>query len=88
MEEWLTTLQRANAHQRATLERCYGRKDAQLEKGVKDVYQELALEQVYREYEEQKVGEIRSMIERVDESGGLKKEVFESYLGKIYKRSK
>lgn len=87
---WLINqaLQRANADQRATLERCYGRKDAKLEQEVKEVYRELALEQVYREYEEQKVGEIRGMIAEVDESEGLKKEVFESFLGKIYKRSK
>lgn len=87
---WLINqaLQRANAAQRATLDRCYGRKDAALEKEVKGVYAELELDRVYREYEEEKVAEIRRMISRVDESAGLKKEVFESFLAKIYKRSK
>lgn len=87
---WLINqaLQRATAEQRATLERCYGRKDAGLEKQVKEVYAQLELERVYKEYEEEKVGEIRKMIADVDESEGLKREVFESFLGKIYKRSK
>jgi len=34
------------------------------------------------------VGEIRAMIAKVEEGEGLKREVFESFLGKIYKRSK
>ncbi|KAM7207847.1 hypothetical protein V8F20_001889 [Naviculisporaceae sp. PSN 640] len=34
------------------------------------------------------VGEIREKIAKIDESEGLKKEVFEAFLGKIYKRSK
>ena len=87
---WLinAALQRASPAQRATLERCYGRKDAGLEAEVKAVYRELELDRVYREYEEEKVGEIRELIGRVDESGGLKRGVFESFLGKIYRRSK
>ena len=52
------------------------------------MYAELELDRVYREYEEEKVAEIRGMIEKVDESEGLKRGVFESFLGKIYKRSK
>lgn len=87
---WLINqaLQRASASQRATLERCYGRKDAAMEAEVKGVYAQLGLDRVYRAYEEEKVAEIRGMIARVDESAGLKRGVFESFLGKIYKRSK
>ena len=44
---------------------------------------------MYEEYEERIVKELRLKIgEIVEVEGGLKKEVFESFLGKIYKRSK
>lgn len=87
---WLVNqaLQRASQAQRKVMEENYGRKDKDMERQVKEVYRELKLEEVYREYEEKRVGEIRQMIVEVDESEGLKKEVFESFLSKIYKRSK
>ena len=87
---WLVNqaLQRASASQRKVLDENYGRKDKDMEAKVKAVYQELNLEARYQEFEEQRVGEIRDMIAKVDESEGLKKEVFESFLSKIYKRSK
>ena len=55
---------------------------------MKKVFAELELEKVYLEYEERVVGEIRARIAKVDESQGMKKEVYESFLKKIYKRSK
>lgn len=87
---WLINqaLLRCSPSQRKVLEENYGRKDAGVEKKVKEVYAELKLEEVYQKYEEERVGEIRKMISQVDESEGLKKEVFESFLAKIYKRSK
>ena len=87
---WLINqaLQRASKEQRQVLEKCYGRKDGAMEREVKGVFAELQLDRVYKEYEEDKVAEIRKMIAEVDESEGLKREVFESFLGKIYKRSK
>ncbi|KAL8735010.1 MAG: hypothetical protein Q9166_001135 [cf. Caloplaca sp. 2 TL-2023] len=81
-------LSRANASQRKLLDECYGRKDGEKEAKVKEVYKELDLEKVYLEYEENVVGKIREMISKVDESEGLRKGVFESFLGKIYRRSK
>ena len=78
----------ASAEQRRELEENYGRKDGEMERRVKDVYRELKLDELYREYEEKRVGEIREMIAKVDESEGLKREVFDSFLSKIYKRSK
>ncbi|BCR89811.1 bifunctional (2E,6E)-farnesyl diphosphate synthase/dimethylallyltranstransferase [Aspergillus chevalieri] len=82
------TLQRCNPEQRKMLDSAYGRKDAEQEAKVKALYKELDIENVYKEYEEKTVGEIRAKIAAIDESSGLKKEVFESFLGKIYKRSK
>ncbi|KAL8717571.1 MAG: hypothetical protein Q9181_008306, partial [Wetmoreana brouardii] len=87
---WLINqaLERASPEQRKTLDECYGRKDAEMEKKVKGVYEELELEKVYLAYEEDVVGRIREMIGKVDEGEGLKRNVFESFLKKIYKRSK
>ncbi len=87
---WLINqaLKRADAGQRERLEANYGRKDVGREGEVKRVFGELGLEGVYRAYEEEKVREIREMIGRVDEREGLKREVFERFLGKIYRRQK
>ena len=74
--------------QRQVLDVNYGRKDDAMEAKVKNLYNELGLEKIYQDYEERRVGEIRRMIDSVDESEGLKKEVFESFLAKIYKRGK
>ncbi|GAQ08849.1 farnesyl pyrophosphate synthase [Aspergillus lentulus] len=87
---WLVNqaLQRCNTEQRKLLDTAYGRKDSELEAKVKALYKELDLEKVYKEYEEKTVGELRGKIAAIDESQGLKKEVFEAFLGKIYKRTK
>ncbi|MCJ1407469.1 Farnesyl pyrophosphate synthetase [Ptychographa xylographoides] len=87
---WLINqaLLRASPAQRKLLEENYGRKDKGMETKCKAVYRELQLEDVYKRFEEKRVGEIREMIARVDEGEGLKREVFETFLMKIYKRSK
>ena len=58
------------------------------EERVKDLYKELELEKVYKEYEEKVVGELREKIAKVDEGAGLKKGLFEEFLRKIYGRAK
>lgn len=87
---WLVNqaLQRCNESQRQVLNENYGRKDKAMEAKIKQLYQELDLEKVYKEYEEKVVGEIREKIDKVDEKDGLKKQVLEEFLRKIYKRSK
>ncbi|KAI9722968.1 MAG: hypothetical protein M1812_001417 [Candelaria pacifica] len=87
---WLINqaLAHASSSQRSILEANYGRKDKDAEAEVKKVYTEMKLDDKYRAYEEERVGEIRKMIESVDESEGLKKSVFEGFLGKIYKRDR
>lgn len=74
--------------QKKILEDNYGRKDKSKEAVVKKLYDELNLEQMYKDYEEKVVGEIKDKIAKIDESEGLKKGVFEAFLAKIYKRSK
>ena len=81
-------LKRASPEQRKVLDECYGRKDAVKERKVKEVFEELKLEQVYLDYEQDVVGRIRKLIGEVDESGGLKRSVFEGFLEKIYGRKK
>lgn len=87
---WLVNqaLQRCTPEQRQLLDANYGRKEAEPEAKVKALYRELDLENVYKKYEEDVVSEIRNKITAIDESSGLKKEVYEAFLGKIYKRSK
>ena len=87
---WLINqaLARASPDQRAILDANYGQKDEGKEARVKQLYHELDLQKVYHDFEEERVAHIRRMIAEVDESEGLKKEVFESFLMKIYKRSK
>ena len=81
-------LQRASPSQRQVLDDNYGRKDKEMEAKCKAVFAELKIQDLYQEFEEKQVSKIRTMIENVNESEGLKKEVFESFLKKIYKRSK
>lgn len=87
---WLVNqaLQRCTPEQRQLLDQNYGRKESEPEAKVKALYKELDLETVYKQYEEEVVGGIRNKIAAIDESSGLKKEVFEAFLSKIYKRSK
>lgn len=87
---WLVNqaLQKATPEQRKLLEENYGQKDSAKEAVVKKLYNELELESVYQAYEEKIVAEIRAKIQAIDESEGLKKEVFDEFLRKIYKRSK
>lgn len=87
---WLINqaLKIASPAQRKVLDDNYGQKDINAEAQVKKVFDDLELERIFHEYEEKRVGEIREKIANVDESEGLKKEVFEEFLRKIYKRSK
>lgn len=87
---WLINqaIQRCTPEQRAVLDASSGRKDQAHEAKVKAIFNELELEKVYKEYEEKVVNELREKIAAVDEEKGLKKEVFESFLAKIYKRTK
>lgn len=87
---WLINqaLEMVTPEQRKLLDEAYGRKDAALEAKVKVLYNELKLEQHYKDFEEKRVTELRQKISAVDESEGLKKEIFSAFLDKIYKRSK
>ena len=87
---WLINeaLKRADPQQKRSLEDNYGKKNKVAEQRVKEVYDDMKLESVYREYEEVKVAEIRDVISKLDESEGLKQSIFQGFLDKIYKRTK
>lgn len=79
----------ASPAQRATLDASYGRKDAEAEARVKAIYVDLGIQQRFEEYEAESYAKLNGLIDGVDEAGtGLKKEVFRSFLAKVYKRSK
>ena len=87
---WLVNqaLKLASSDQRKVLDENYGRKDAICEAKVKDIYHQMKLDGIYAEYEEDAVTKLRQDIAQVDSSEGLKTEVFDEFLRKIYKRSK
>ena len=81
----------ATAEQRAVLEENYGRKDLAKEARVKEVYEQVGLRQIYAEYEENTYQTLSAKIAEIPEAAApetLKREVFTSFLRKIYKRTK
>ncbi|KAF2816218.1 farnesyl pyrophosphate synthetase [Mytilinidion resinicola] len=87
---WLINqaLKKVTPEQKKILEDNYGQKNSEREAKVKALYHELKLAEFYEQWEEERVADLRAKIDKVDESEGLKKEVFETFLKKIYKRSK
>ncbi|KAH9940624.1 farnesyl-diphosphate synthase [Amylocystis lapponica] len=90
-----TALALATPAQRAVLDANYGRKDAACEARIKALYEELGVRAQYEEYEEQAYKRIMGLIETIPETASaaegqvvLKREVFKSFLDKIYKRQK
>ncbi|KAI1821562.1 terpenoid synthase [Xylaria intraflava] len=87
---WLVNqaLKLATPEQRKILEDHYGKKDQAHEAHIKKLYNDMKLEQVYQNFEEKSVGDLNRKISQIDESDGLRKEIFNVFLSKIYKRSK
>ncbi|CAE6393734.1 unnamed protein product [Rhizoctonia solani] len=79
----------ATPEQRKILDDNYGRKDAAAEARVKELYTQLELPRRYQEYEQVIYEKLNALIDAVPEvEGGLKRDIFRSFLSKIYKRSK
>ncbi|CEI88549.1 Putative Farnesyl pyrophosphate synthase [Rhizopus microsporus] len=87
---WLINqaLAKANPEQRKVLDENYGKKNAEAEAKVKQLYIDLDIEGTYKAYEEKSYRELTALIEQLDESVGLKKQVFIEFMDKIYKRTK
>jgi farnesyl diphosphate synthase len=88
-----TALLHASPEQRKILDQHYGKKPSggENELKVKAVFEELGIRDKYAAYEEDVVRLLHERIAKVSEAKGensLRREVFESFLNKIYKRSK
>ena len=93
-----TALTIASPEQRKILDENYGQKNAEREARVKVVFDEVGVPGKYREYEEGAYRQIMGLIERIpeveikatygDEPATLRKQVFKTFLEKIYKRTK
>jgi farnesyl diphosphate synthase len=93
-----TALSIASPAQRNILDENYGRKNATKEAAVKALFDEVGLPERYREYEENVYRRITGLIERIpevmvsptygNEPAMLQRQVFQTFLNKIYKRTK
>ncbi|WVR07405.1 hypothetical protein IAU60_004446 [Kwoniella sp. DSM 27419] len=86
-----TALRFATPEQRKVLDDNYGQKNSEAEARVKEVFSQspISIPERFEAYEKESYEKITGMIDAVDEAAsGLKKEVFVSFLGKVYKRSK
>jgi farnesyl diphosphate synthase len=85
---WLVcqALKRASPAQRKILEENYGRKNADCEAKVKQLYVEMGLKSIYEEYEEKSHQQLTALIEQLD--GSLPKDMFFTFMDRIYKRKK
>ncbi|PBK86758.1 terpenoid synthase [Armillaria gallica] len=90
-----TALAVCTPEQRKVLDENYGRKYSECERRVKEAFEslEVDLRKQYGVYEEKVYGELVAMIGEIPEvdvkgKSTLKREVFESFIDKIYKRTK
>ncbi|KAI0683567.1 farnesyl-diphosphate synthase [Cytidiella melzeri] len=90
-----TALAAASPEQRAVLDSNYGLKNAESEKKVKDVFYAVGVPEKYYKYEEDAYKRIMGLIQTIPEGGlgtdgqvKLQRQVFKSFLDKIYKRQK
>jgi len=84
---WLVVqaLARANPQQRELLTSNYGKHDERSVQIVKDLYREMDMPGIFQSYEDESYVEINRQIDLVPQ---LPRQVFDSLLQKIYKRSK
>ncbi|AOA60786.1 Farnesyl pyrophosphate synthase [Komagataella phaffii CBS 7435] len=81
-------LRLASPEQRQILDENYGRKDADKEAKCKEVFDQLDIAGKYKAYEENIGKELQKRIADTEEDRGFKKEVFQVFFDKIYKRTK
>ena len=89
-----TALAHASSTQRVILDANYGRKDAEAEARVKEVFREVGVDALYAQYEVEAYARINALIDAVPEvrspdgEAVLRRTVFRVFLEKIYKRTK
>lgn len=84
---WLVVkaLEIATKEQRAIIEENYGKSDPECVKAIKNLYNDLGLEDLFKEYEKKSHDE---MVSKIEGQTVLPKGVFMPLLQKIYKRTK
>lgn len=87
---WLVNqaIEIATPEQRQILEENYGQKDDAKEAVIKKLYDDMQLKERFQKFEESRANELQELIDNIDESEGLRKEIFEVFMDKIYKRTK
>lgn len=82
---WLVAeaLQRCNEEQRQVLEMSYGRDDEEHMSRVKEIFKQLDMVKEFKSWGKKMVISIKSAIDNIDESTGLKKEVFTAMMSKV-----
>ena len=85
---WLVVqaLQRVNEEQRKLLETSYGVDDAEHVKKIKQLYEDLNIQQIYKDYEATRVKELHQLIDQI--GADVDKSIFLSLLSKIENRTK
>ena len=76
----------SNSHICFILQECYGLDDSEAVAKVKEVYEILQLQKVYKDYEDQAYKDIVEKIKLLSERSSLNPDIFFSFLSKIYKR--
>lgn len=84
----VTALSIANEKQKAILEQNYARKDKQNTESVKQVYRDLNIEAIYKQYEEDTVLELGGLIDNFSKETKIPGDIFYSMLVKISGRKK
>ncbi|KAH9489224.1 hypothetical protein Btru_058820 [Bulinus truncatus] len=85
---WLVVraLEVATQEQKLKLKEFYGKWDNEAVDKVKNIYEELNLESLYKEFEESSYNKITSLIDTLDVK--VPKSIFHDFVNKIYKRQK
>ncbi|CAI2161679.1 14036_t:CDS:10 [Funneliformis geosporum] len=86
---WLVNqaLAKVSSEQRKLLEENYGKKNLENVAIIKQIYKDLELEKLYKEYEEQSFNKLNDLISQLDDSL-INRQVFITFMNKIYKRTK
>ena len=84
----VVALQVASREQNELLHANYSRSEPECVARVKDLYKNLGIEQLYKEYEEQQYTELNTMIDELAKKSKLPSLIFHDFLSRIYRRTK
>jgi len=84
----VTALQVCNERQKALLQQHYGRKEFESVKQVKDIYNQLNLENLFKEYENNAYNEILQFIDQMRSITDLPTAIFNEPFSQAYGRRK